>query len=55
MHLNTQNLFSQGLEGRRYMNWPPNSPDLNTIENLWSIVKRKVYEDARQFDNKDEL
>ncbi len=24
------------------LNWPANSPDLNPIENLWAIVKRKM-------------
>ncbi len=24
------------------INWPANSPDLNPIENLWGIVKRKM-------------
>jgi hypothetical protein len=29
--------------------WPPNSPDLNPIENLWSMVQAKV--DALGCDN----
>lgn len=25
------------------MNWPPYSPNLNPIENLWAIMKREIY------------
>ena len=35
------------------MDWPSNSPDLNPIENLWSIVKRNV--ERRMPKNCDEL
>ena len=48
-------LSSLGITGQRLMDWPPQSPDLNPIENLWSIIKRKVYEKGRQFGNKKEL
>ncbi len=35
------------------LDWPANSPDLNTIENLWSIVKRKMRN--KRPKNADEL
>ena len=31
------------------MVWPPNLPDINPIENLWAIIKQRVYADGKQF------
>ena len=28
--------------GIRLLPWPPSSPDANPIENLWSLVKRRL-------------
>ncbi len=39
--------------GVTVLDWPANSPDLNPIENLWGIVKRKM-RDTRP-NNADEL
>ncbi len=39
--------------GVTVLDWPVNSPDLNPIENLWSIVKRKM-RDTRP-NNADDL
>lgn len=40
---------------RLFDKWPAKSPDMNIIENLWSTLARKVYENGRQYNNKDEL
>ncbi|GBL74331.1 Transposable element Tc3 transposase [Araneus ventricosus] len=31
------------------LEWPPMSPDLNPIENMWNIMAGKVYENGGQF------
>ena len=35
------------------MPWPPQSPDLNPIENLWSILDRKLMD--RRVNSKQQL
>ena len=35
------------------MLWPACSPDLNPIENFWSILKLKIYEDGKQYLSKN--
>ena len=37
------------------MTWPSSSPDLNPIENFWSLLKRKLYTGGKQYASKDEL
>ena len=37
------------------MQWPSCSPDLHSIENLWSILKRNIYSCGRQYASKDDL
>ena len=44
-----------GFSGPRLMKWPACSPDLNPIEIIWSVLKRQVYRDGRQFSSKDAL
>jgi transposase len=51
----TQFLHSLAFVNETLMVWPPNSPDLNPIENLWSIIKRHVYVNGKQYSSKDDL
>ena len=37
------------------LDWPPCSPDLNPIENLWGIISNKLYKGGRIFKSVKEL
>jgi transposase len=39
----------------KVLNWPPLSPDLNPIENIWGIMAREIYDGGKQFSNVNEL
>ena len=41
--------------GSKLMTWAPNSPDLNPIEILWSLIKRKVYGNGKHYSSVDAL
>lgn len=39
----------------KVLEWPPNSPDMNIIENVWGYLDRKVRERDVEITNKDTL
>ena len=48
-------LASQGFKDDHLMKWPACSPDLNPIENFWSIIKKVIYSDGKQYSSKEQL
>ncbi|CAI5667793.1 unnamed protein product [Oreochromis niloticus] len=42
-------LARKGIKKEKLMTWPPCSPDLNPIENLWSIIKCEIYKEGKRY------
>ena len=52
-HYTGEELTKFGFKEARLMLWPACSPDLNPVENFWSILKRKIYEDGKQYSSRN--
>ena len=52
-HYTREALTKFGFKEARLMVWPACSPDLNPIENFWSLLKLNVYEDGKQYSSKN--
>ena len=37
------------------MEWPPMSPDLNLIKNIWSLLQKEVYKSKKEYKNTTDL
>lgn len=47
--------YLEGLENVKLLSWPSRSPDLNPMENLWSVLAHRVYSNGKQYSTLDEL
>ena len=47
----------QYLENWKFnvLEWPPMSPDLSPIENIWGVMSQKVYEGGKTYNNVNDL
>ena len=39
----------------RVLNWPPHSPDLNPIENVWAMMCQTMYHQGKSYTNTEDL
>ncbi|CDF40946.1 unnamed protein product [Chondrus crispus] len=55
--IHTSNFTRTWLSGHsiRTLPWPPKSPDMNIIENVWGVMARVVYARGRHYQNVREL
>ena len=51
----SQFLTGHNISGARLMKWPAASPDINPIENYWSLIKSIVYKSGTQYSNNESL
>jgi hypothetical protein len=54
-HRSTDTQIYLPLKNCTPLKWPPYSPDLNVIENMWSILSAAVYKDKQSYDSVAEL
>ena len=45
----------QGRKGKRFMVWLAHRPVLNCIENLWGLLKQRLYANNKQYSSKPDL
>lgn len=53
--LTSDHLAKKGFKDDKLMVWPACSPDLNPIENMWSIIKADIYKENKQYSSKTDL
>lgn len=41
------------FKNTKFIEWLPDSPGIDSIENLWPIIKKNSYENEKQYSTKD--
>ena len=54
-HTTDEVLEAIALFGMETMSWPLYSPDLNIIENVWVILKSRVYSGNKKYSTEAEI